>query len=272
MERPSCLAVPGPKRVASSMCLIALAWQVHPDYPLVVAANRDEFHARATAPARFWREAPALLAGRDLAAGGTWMGVTRQGRFAALTNFREPQAPKGELSRGLLVSEYLQSGQSPQVFAEAAMARAERYSGFNLLLADDRELVVVSNRGTPPRRLPPGVYALSNHLLDTPWPKVERARRALQGALVAPGIEALLQLLADDAAAPDEELPDTGVGTELERLLSSPFIRSPAYGTRASTVLLAGRERLRFVEQSFGPDGPGECADFSFDRQPGPAA
>lgn len=254
------------------MCLIALAWQVHPDYPLVVAANRDEFHARATEPARFWPEAPTLLAGRDLAAGGTWMGVTRQGRFAALTNFREPGAAKGQLSRGLLVSEYLQSELAPLAFAEAVMARAERYSGFNLLLADGRELVVVSNRGTAPRRLSPGVYALSNHLLDTPWPKVERARRDLQAAMAAPALDPLLHLLADDAAAPDEELPDTGVGPAMERLLSPPFIRSPAYGTRASTVLLAGRDRIRFVEQSFGPEGPGARADFSFDRLGGAGA
>lgn len=251
------------------MCLIALAWQVHPDYPLIVAANRDEFHARATAPARFWPEAPALLAGRDLAAGGTWMGVTRHGRFAALTNFREPQAPRGATSRGLLVSDYLQAKTPPLAYAEAVMARAGEYSGFNLLLADAGELVVASNRGTPPRRLGPGVYALSNHLLDSPWPKVERARRALQAQLADPGIEGLLALLADDAAAPDEDLPDTGVGLALERLLSSPFIRSPGYGTRSSTALLVGRRRVRFVEQTFGPEGPGERSDFTFDLLPG---
>lgn len=250
------------------MCLIALAWQVHPDYPLVVAANRDEFHARATAPARFWPGCPSLLAGRDLAAGGTWMGVAREGRFAALTNFREPQAAKGLKSRGLLVSEYLQSSAGPLDYAEAVMRQAEAYSGFNLLVADGESLVIASNRGMAPRRLPPGVYALSNHLLDSPWPKVERARRALQAELAAPGVAGLLHLLADDAAAPDEDLPDTGVGLALERLLSPPFIRSPGYGTRASTVLLAGRERLRFVEQSFTAEGPGERSDFAFDRLP----
>ncbi|MDF2447342.1 MAG: hypothetical protein K0S46_2578 [Moraxellaceae bacterium] len=254
------------------MCLIAFAWQVHPEYPLIVAANRDEFHARATAPARFWPECPTLLAGRDLAAGGTWMGVTRHGRFAALTNFREPQAPKGRLSRGLLVSEYLQGDAPPLAYAEEAMTGADRYGGFNLLVADRDALVICSNRGTPPRGLAPGVYALSNHLLDSPWPKVERARRALQAEVVAPGIEGLLRLLADDAAAPDEELPDTGVGLALERLLSPPFIRSTGYGTRASTALLVGRRRVRFTEQSFGPDGPGERCDFEFDRQDGAGA
>jgi uncharacterized protein with NRDE domain len=254
------------------MCLIAFAWQVHPEYPLIVAANRDEFHARATAPARFWPECPALLAGRDLAAGGTWMGVTRHGRFAALTNFREPQAPKGQLSRGLLVSEYLQGDAPPLAYAEGVMSGADRYGGFNLLVADRDALVITSNRGTPPRRLAPGVYALSNHLLDSPWPKVERARRVLQAEVAAPGIEGLLRLLADDAAAPDEELPDTGVGLVLERLLSPPFIRSAGYGTRASTALLVGRRRVHFTEQSFGPDGPGERCDFAFDLQDGAGA
>ena len=248
------------------MCLIALAWQVHPDYPLVVAANRDEFHARATAPARFWAEAPAVLAGRDLAAGGTWMGVTRAGRFAALTNVREPGRPQGSRSRGLLVSEYLLSDGDPLAWAEAVMAAGAAYSGFNLLLGDGSTLVVCSNRGTPPTRLAPGVYGLSNHLLDSPWPKLVRAREALRAQVHALTVDGLMHLLADDAAAPDEELPETGIGLPMERLLSSPFIRSPAYGTRSSTVLLAGRERIRCVEQAFTPDGPGERSDFEFDR------
>lgn len=248
------------------MCLIALAWQVHPDYPLLVAANRDEFHARATAPARFWPEAPAVLAGRDLAAGGTWMGVTRTGRFAALTNFREPVAAKGSRSRGLLVSEYLLSDEEPMAYARRVMAAAEDYSGFNLLVGDADTLVVASNRGTPPTELPPGVYGLSNHLLDSPWPKVARARDAVRAHLSAPTVDGLMGLLADDAAVPDEDLPDTGVGLTLERLLATPFIRSPGYGTRSSTVLLLGRERIRFVEQAFTPEGPGERADFEFDR------
>lgn len=266
------------------MCLIALAWQVHPDYPLIVAANRDEFHARATAPARFWAEAPALLAGRDLAAGGTWMGVTRGGRFAALTNFREPSVPQGPRSRGLLVSEYLQTDIDPQSYAALVRANGGDYSGFNLLLADGDTLVAMSNRGMAPRVLEPGVYGLSNHLLDSPWPKVVRAREALRALVAGPGgratgattggvagpdVASLLQLLADDAAAPDEELPDTGVGLVMERMLSSPFIRSAMYGTRSSTVLLAGRERIRFVEQGFGPEGAGERSDFEFDRVAG---
>lgn len=248
------------------MCLIALAWQVHPDYSLLVAANRDEFHARATAPARFWSEAPWLLAGRDLAAGGTWMGVTRGGRFAALTNFREPMVPQGQRSRGLLVSEYLQTDIDPEAYAALVRANGGDYSGFNLLLADGHKLVALSNRGMAPRVLEPGVYGLSNHLLDSPWPKVVKAREALRAETARPTVDGLLHLLADDAAAPDDDLPDTGVGLAMERLLSSPFIRSAAYGTRSSTALLAGRERIRFVEQAFTAEGPGERSEFEFDR------
>lgn len=248
------------------MCLIVLAWQVHPEYPLVLAANRDEFYNRATAPARFWPEAPAVLAGRDLVAGGTWLGVTRYGRFAALTNFREPAAAKGERSRGLLVSHFLQGNDAPMDYAGAVMAEASHYGGFNLLLGDGDELVVLSNRGTAPRRLAPGVYGLSNHLLDTPWPKVARARAELQAQLAAPTVDGLMQLLAHDAAAPDEALPETGVGLAMERLLSPLFIRSPHYGTRASTVLLLGHRRIRMVEQGFEESAAGERSDFEFDR------
>jgi uncharacterized protein with NRDE domain len=254
------------------MCLIVLAWQAHPDFPLVLAANRDEFHHRATAPARFWPEAPELLAGRDLVAGGTWLGVTRSGRFAALTNYREPGAPRGECSRGLLVSSFLQGDAEPMTHAQAVMAEADRYSGFNLLLGEGGELVVLSNRGMPPRRLAPGVHALSNHLLDTPWPKVEKAHAGLAAQQAAPDVDSLLRLLADADPAPDEYLPDTGVGLEMERMLSPLFIRSPRYGTRASTVLLMGRERIRLVEQGFTDSGPGERSDFEFDLPGGGGA
>jgi uncharacterized protein with NRDE domain len=249
------------------MCLIVLAWQAHPDYPLVLAANRDEFYRRATAPARFWPEAPQVLAGRDLVAGGTWLGVTRGGRFAALTNYREPGAAPGARSRGLLVSGFLESDAAPMAYAEGVMAEAAHYGGFNLLVGAGDELVVLSNRGTAPRRLAPGVHALSNHLLDTPWPKVEKARAGLGAQLAAPQVDGLLQLLADDNVAPDARLPDTGVGLDLERMLSPLFIRSPQYGTRASTVLMVGTRRIRFVEQGFVDGAPGARSVFEFDKQ-----
>jgi uncharacterized protein with NRDE domain len=250
------------------MCLITLAWQAHPDYPLILAANRDEFYQRAATPARFWDESPLLLAGRDLSAGGTWLGVTRQGRVAALTNYREPGAARGERSRGLLVSAFLQGDSDPMAYAQAVAGEGEHYGGFNLLLGTPHEMVVVSNRGMAPRHLPAGVHGLSNHLLDTPWPKVEKAKSALSAQLAAPTDVALLQLLADHEIAADAQLPDTGVGLMMERMLSPLFIRSPQYGTRVSTVLMVGRGRIHFTEQTFNEGEPGEVSHFSFDRLP----
>lgn len=250
------------------MCLITLAWQAHPDYPLILAANRDEFYQRAATPARFWDESPQLLAGRDLAAGGTWLGVTRQGRVAALTNYREPGAVRGERSRGLLVSGFLQGRDDPMAYAQAVAAEGEHYGGFNLLLGTPNELVVLSNRGMAPRHLPAGVHGLSNHLLDTPWPKVEKARAGLSALLPAATDADLLKLLADHDIAPDERLPDTGVGLVMERMLSPLFIRSAQYGTRVSSVLMLGRQRISFTEQTFDAGEPGEISRFSFDRLP----
>lgn len=248
------------------MCLIAVAWQAHPDYPLIVLANRDEFHARPAAPARFWTEAPQVLAGRDLSAGGTWLGVTRQGRFAALTNVREPGMPPGGRSRGLIVSAYLLGEEPAEAYTTRVTAEGGDYSGFNLLASDGDSLWWTSNRGAGPRRLDPGVYLLSNHLLDTPWPKVELLRAGFMAQLSQPDPEALLALLQDEREAADIDLPDTGVGLAMERLLSAPFIRSPQYGTRASTVVMAGEDRIRFVEQGHGPEGPLERSVFAFDR------
>lgn len=247
------------------MCLIALAWQAHPDYPLLVAANRDEFYARPTAPARFWEEAPQLLAGRDLKEGGTWMGVTRSGRFAALTNVREPGTPAGHRSRGLLVSQFLLGELAPLDYLQAVAAEGQDYGGFNLLVGDRAQLAVYSNRQGEPHLLPPGVYGLSNRHLDSPWPKVQRLKSAFSAALAAaPEPEPLLAMLLDNTPAPDADLPETGVGLDMERMLSPCFVRSPMYGTRASTALLMGRERALFVEQSFVMGEAGEHSSFGF--------
>lgn len=250
------------------MCLILAAWQAHPDYPLVVAANRDEFFARPTAPAKFWEEAPDVLAGRDLEAGGTWLGVTRRGRFAALTNFRDPVRNKpGAPSRGGLVSGFLGGTQSAEDYLRELESVAGRYNGFNLMFGDREGLWCFSNCGEGERKLAPGVYGLSNHLLDTPWPKVARGKSALADALEAlPEEGPLFALLRDDRIAPDDALPRTGVSLEWERLLSASFVRSPAYGTRSSTVVLLDRTgKLRFTEQTFLPDAvPGEQVEFSF--------
>jgi uncharacterized protein with NRDE domain len=245
------------------MCLILFAHGVAPRFPLVVVANRDEFHQRPTAPAAFWTDAPNLLAGRDLLAGGTWMGITRTGRWAALTNFRDPAPPPpGLRSRGHLVGEYLRGDGSAAAYAAAVLAERDRYPGFNLVLGDGTAVRYLGNRtaaGSGTLALPPGVYGLSNHLLDTPWPKVVQGKRRL--AALLRGAEALeeerlFEILASTDPAPDEQLPDTGVGREWERVLSSLFIVSPTYGTRASTVLLVHTSGVvTFAERSFRP-GP----------------
>lgn len=236
------------------MCLILLAWKVHPHYPLVVAANRDEFFARPTASADFWSDAPHVLAGRDLQGGGTWLGVTRAGRFAALTNYRDPQRVRTDApSRGELVARFLRGSDTPKAFAVWLETAASACNGFNLIYGDTKELHYFSNCGDHPRRLEAGIYGLSNHLLDTPWPKVAKGKSSLAHAVQAlPDDAPLIAMLRDDTPAADEELPRTGVSLEWERLLSAAFVRSPAYGTRSSTVVvMAADGLLRFDEIGF---------------------
>jgi uncharacterized protein with NRDE domain len=244
------------------MCLILVAWRVHPDYPMVVAANRDEFFARPTAPALFWKDAPQVLAGRDLEAGGTWMGVTRSGRFAALTNYRDPaQNRSGAPSRGALVADFLTGDETPQAYLARIDAYGRRCNGYNLLASDGKALWWSSNMGGEPRQLPSGVYGVSNHLLDTAWPKVGAGKTALARALDGlPADEAMFRLLQDDGIHPDEHLPQTGVPLEWERLLSSAFVKSPDYGTRGSTVLCIDKDGwTSFDEQTWLPGAqPGE--------------
>ena len=239
------------------MCLILLAWQTHPDYPLVVAANRDEFFARASAPAGFWSEAPEILAGRDLQGGGTWLGVTRRQRFAALTNFREGgRQPADAPSRGALVADFLAGDSDPQDYLEAVSRNGADYNGFNLFVGDGRPLGYYSNREAGPCWLSPGIYGLSNHLLDTPWPKLSAAKAAFVRALEQlPASTSFFDLLADQEIVADMHLPETGVPLEWERILSAVFVRSPDYGTRASTLLTMHRNgRVTLVERSFGRD------------------
>jgi len=238
------------------MCLILLAWRAHPRCPLIVAANRDERYARPAAPAAWWDDAPEVFAGRDLEGGGTWMGVSRAGRFAAITNYRDPGRHRpGAPSRGALVADFLRGeGASAAAYAAGVGARGARFNGFCLLVADAAELWYVSNREAGPRLLAGGVYGLSNHLLDTPWPKVERGKHALarEADRARPSAERLFEVLADRAEAPAERLPDTGVGRARERALSPLFIRTPEYGTRCSTVLVIDREgEACFEERSF---------------------
>jgi uncharacterized protein with NRDE domain len=245
------------------MCLILLAYNVHPLYRLILAANRDEFFSRPTTPAVFWEDASQILAGRDLKEGGTWLGLTRSGRIAAITNYRDPRSERKDApSRGGLVSGFLHRFMPVEVYLAFLNREGTAYNGFNLIFGNMKRLCWFSNHSSSPRFLEPGIHGLSNHLLDTPWPKVSRGIEALE-FLVAKGKpvqpEALFAILADRAVAPDGLLPDTGVGIELERLLSPIFISAPAYGTRSSTIILIDREeRVTFIERSFNglPEKP----------------
>ncbi|MEW6164385.1 MAG: NRDE family protein [Pseudomonadota bacterium] len=246
--------------------MILVAWQTHPDYPLVVAANRDEFFVRRTAGADFWPDRPQVLAGRDLEAGGTWLGMTRSGRFAALTNFRDPARQLDKRpSRGRLVADFLTGGAGIDAYLDALDPAA--FNGFNLLLGDGGQLVAFSNISMERHVLAPGVYGLSNALLDTPWPKVSAGRAALESALAAlPDETALWRLLADDTRHPDAALPATGVSLEWERLLSAAFIKSPDYGTRCSTLVkVSAGGTATLDEQIWLPGGmAGERRRFRF--------
>ncbi|WP_312571854.1 NRDE family protein [Stutzerimonas balearica] len=238
------------------MCLIVLAWRPGHPLPLVVAANRDEFHKRPSLALGRWEDAPEIIAGRDLQAGGTWMGITETGRFAALTNIRIGGQPAGKRSRGELPEAFLRGEAAPESFLRTLCGRLQDYAGFNLLVGDRDELWHLNSHSGTVQRLPGGIYGLSNADLDSPWPKLERARAAFTHCLLAPKPEALLELLADRQRAADSELPSTGVPLEWERLLSSIFITSPGYGTRASTALLHHADgRLVVVERSYAADG-----------------
>jgi uncharacterized protein with NRDE domain len=245
------------------MCLILIAWRADPKHPCVVAANRDELHARPAVRAGWWPDHPQILAGRDLEAGGTWLGLTRTGRFAALTNFRDPQgrhaaAPGAALpSRGALVTSLLESGASVADSLAYLGKVGASYKGFNVIFSDGERLGIFESALGRGRELEPGIYGLSNHLLDTPWPKVQNAKSRLQRALLdATDTGPLLALLRDDRPAPDENLPRTGVSLEWERLLSSAFVRSADYGTRCSTIIRIAREgRAYFREWTWNSEG-----------------
>jgi len=238
------------------MCLIVFAWRPGHAQPLIVAANRDEFYARPSLPLAQWPESPHVHAGRDLEAGGTWLGVGANGRFAALTNIRDPHQPPARKSRGELVARFINGDMPIDDYLTDVVGRSVEYAGFNLLVGNNHELWHFNSRETEAVMLQPGVYGLSNAGLDTPWPKLLKARAALEDALNDPQPKALLALLNDSQTAAFAELPDTGVGLATETLLSSVFIASPTYGTRASTALIVQADGTRvMVERSFGPYG-----------------
>lgn len=240
------------------MCLILFAYKVHPAFNLVLAANRDEFYDRPARPLGFWPERDFILAGMDLKGGGTWLGVTRSGRFAALTNYRDPASLKANApSRGLLLTSFLSSDISPKAYLDDIRTDGHLFNGFNLLVGDTDGLYYYSNRGNGVVALSPGIYGLSNHLLDTAWPKVERGKRGLENLLRAQHAaqpERLFQLLSDRSAPLPERLPDTGVGRRWEKILGPLFIVSRHYGTRCSSVLrMSASGRISFAERSFHP-------------------
>jgi uncharacterized protein with NRDE domain len=249
------------------LCLIVIAWRAREDLPLAVAANRDEWRDRPAEPARWWPDHPQLLAGRDLQAGGTWMGVTRNGRFAAVTNYRDPAERRSTArSRGTLVTEYLLGAESPARFLASLAARSGDYNGFNLILGDLASLFYFGSREGIARAIEPGVHGLSNHLLDEPWPKVVRGRARMQEALTQHDpAQALFGLLSDQAQVADDALPRTGVGIEWERRLSSALITGTDYGTRASTVMtLASSGEITLEERT--RDAEGRVAGIAAER------
>jgi len=239
------------------MCLILIALRSHPSYKLIIAGNRDEYHDRPTARACFWKDAPELLAGKDLRAGGTWFGITKQGRIAALTDYRGPALDKNHApSRGEIVRNFLLSRLSPVDYLNGLTRKADEYNGFNLIVGEKDDLLWYSNVGNKLKNLTPEIYGLSNHLLDTPWPKVISGKKALSRLIskkesLSP--ENLFAILSDTSVADDKDLPDTGIDIEWERALSSTFISGPTYGTRSSTVLLiTPGDHVTFVERSYG--------------------
>jgi uncharacterized protein with NRDE domain len=242
------------------MCLILFAWKTNQDTPLVVAANRDEWHRRPAAAATWWSSHPEILAGQDLEARGTWLGVTRAGKFAAITNFREPSLKKSAApvyvnSRGQLAVDYLIGQQSPREYLDELAAHASDYNGFNLLLADQENMFCFSSVENKIEKVEPGIHGLSNRALDTPWPKVTIGNASMGAALEAKMsedalAERLLAILSNDMKAPDSALPDTGVGLDWERKLSPALILSADYGTRCSTIFIRGVHSSTFAEHT----------------------
>ena len=251
------------------MCLIILSYKVHDRYPLVLAANRDEFYERPSAPVSLWEDAVGVIAGKDLQKGGTWLGIKKTGTLAMLTNYREP-TPFGRNapSRGWLVRDFLVGEEDPESYIETMTAKKDQYNGFSMIIGDLNRLFYFSNRGET-SELSPGLYGLSNRLLDTPWPKTERGKKAMESLLASkddPLPEEIFAILNDRSKPEDSELPDTGIGLEWERILSSIFITSPIYGTRSSSVIMIDRKKhCMFIERVFdGHPEPWMAAKFDF--------
>jgi uncharacterized protein with NRDE domain len=242
------------------VCLLLIAHDAHPDYRLLVAANRDEFHARPSLPANRWLDPPGILGGRDLESGGTWLALHEGGRFAAVTNVRSGRGVRrGARSRGLIVTDFLTGDKDAPAFAMSLASNARDYDGFNLLVHDGLHLTWYSNQADTPRTLGAGIYTLSNAELDTRWPKTERLRSGFDAAMSGHSgdpVSALFEVLRDAKRASDDLLPDTGVGRDMESTLSSIFIEGSDYGTRCSTILTIDRDgHARFCERRYDSSG-----------------
>jgi len=247
------------------MCLIVLAYRHHPDFKLIFAANRDEFYERPTSPADFWKEEP-ILAGKDLKEGGTWCGIAKNGRFAAITNYRNLKAiKKGAVSRGKIVSDYLTGTSSPELYSKGLLDSANHYNGYCLIFGDQSDLFFFSNQNKKFVKLNSGIHGLSNHLLNTPWFNVKRGKELLKQAIEKRDnlIDDLFTLLSDKATSPEDELPDTGLEKDIEKKISSIFVETPDYGTRSSTVILIDqKDRVTFIEKSLNSNK--ECITNKF--------
>lgn len=239
------------------MCVAVIARNVIEGYPLIVASNRDEFRGRHTARSHFWNDNSGILAGRDLTKGGTWLGVTRSGRFAMVTNYRDPAAQPGPASRGLLVSDFLKSSVSSNAFIDRVRPTIDQYSGFNLILFDGTTAAYLSSKTGASQGLSEGVYGLSNHLLNTPWPKVKVSTVSVEQTLNGAGFDPdqLIGDMFNTEMANDADLPSTGVPYDIEKRLSSVFIPGERYGTRCTTIVgISNEGQLSFTEQTYGPN------------------
>jgi len=253
------------------MCLILFAYRMHREYPLILAANRDEFYGRPARPLSYWKEAPHVLAGRDLRGRGTWLGVTRRGKIAALTNYRDPASRLDRApSRGMLVADFLSGAETVESYFDALAGKKDRYNGFNLVAGHVGRLLYYSNRKGKIRELGPGLYGLSNHLLDTAWPKLEKGKADF-GDLIRDGVklnpDPFFEILADRSRSSDSRLPNTGVGKKWERRLSPVFIAGRIYGTRNSSVIfIKNNGAVTFLERNFDLSGPAQTRTFKFTR------
>jgi uncharacterized protein with NRDE domain len=236
------------------MCLIVIGYNYHPDYKLIFAANRDEFYQRPSSPADFWIDEPSLLAGKDLKEGGTWCGITKNGRFAAITNYRDMKSIKKDaLSRGRIVTDFLLGTSSPETYSKGLIESSDLYNGYGLIFGDRNDLFFFSNQTKKLIKIKPGVHGLSNHLLDTPWFKVKKGKELLKKAIDKKDtlVDDLFLMLSDKTFSPKNELPDTGLPKEIEKSISSIFVETPDYGTHSSTVILIDKkDTVTFIEKS----------------------